>query len=245
MPNGFTHEHNVDLLTLSYTSQGYPGFDHRSFYQGLRLWHVLGHRGYSPDLDWSLFKEPPLHKAHTPERLEQLTTDYFERFALLLSSNPHAPVNVEARSAYLALLSFKAQLAVCVGYYLYTKRAAAPWVEHITTRRQHIPNLDQLTQEQQDKLFEYIRPYPVRFYAQGLPYYEDAQSLAASCIYDISQEQEVMCSSLQLSKSSRWAQLRDQGSVFDDAGAGVLLGAMREVSLSVAQDVAVIRWHRP
>lgn len=245
MPNGFIHSPNIDVLTLAFTEQGYPTFKHGQFYEGFRAYHLTGHRGYEPEVDWAVFKEPSFRDRESQVAIEGLLDAYAESFAALLSSNPNGVVNVDARNARLAWVSFRAKRAICVGYNLYQRKNGA-WLEHIATGHPNLPDLSEYPPEAQQMLRDMLgRPQSMAFCFNGLPYGNfQGPSAKEACIIDISEADEILCASESLSDTAAWEQMAGVPDVFSQEASGLLLSAMRERALKKAHDILVMRWRR-
>jgi hypothetical protein len=243
MPNGHSHDDNQDVISYAFTSQGYPTFHVARYYKGIRMFHLLGHRGYAPIVDVSLLREPDFYKG--PASMADRLDAYTEAFKALLTSNPNDALNLEIRRARMALLSFSTHQALCVGYALYQRKRGEPWREHLPVGWP-FAGLDTIEDELRQQLFEQFRPSPATFYYNGLPLYgAHGEPPAQLCTVDFKAADEVLCASTSLSGTSEWAQMDDVEHIFTAEASGLLLSAMRERALADEQDVQVFRWQRP
>lgn len=254
MPNGFTHEHNVDLLTLAYTSQNYPEFRQRSYYKALSLWHLLGYRGYVPELDWSLFKDISLSDAHDIEPLVEALRHYSQTFKEVVRTNPSGPPNVGTREVMMLILSMKRPMVASVGYHIYWRGADdAQWRYHLPERSPYYPELEPTfqalretnPQQLEQLLYSLTSPRMIVHGCDGLERYGAIEEVARDCILDLSGAQAILCASEALHKTSRWEAIEAKTDPFDDETTGLLMGAMREAALERAHNVALVRWVPP
>jgi hypothetical protein len=233
VPNGFHHRDDLDLLTLSYTEQGYPELRIRQMWDGVRVLYTLGHRGYAPSVDWSKYVEPALVRgaAVTRAAVEELASRYVASLQAALLANTEDPLHPTMRRASLAWLSVERGWAIVIGQVYLFGRVGDGFV--------HVPRASELA-------FAEIPPdirrtlVDAEITADGLV---PPSATAAGCVFPLAAYDEVLCASMPLHYEPEWAEIAPRR-VDDPYAVGLIIGSMRRHAHELGRDAFVVRWRR-
>jgi len=227
MPNGFHHRDELDVLTFAYTEQQYPEYRIRHTYEGIRLLHTGGHRGYAPTVEWERYVEPAHEgRAFSRASVEALATKYIASLKDALS-NPADPLSPELRRASLAWFAFSPGWAIVIGDYHLYAREDGP-LAHISRN----PTFDEIPADIQENLIA------TSITVDGL--FGDL----STCVYAIGAFRAIVCSTAPLHLDPEWPRFAELD-IDEERAAGAMVGCMRSYARSRQRDTLVMRWRRP
>jgi hypothetical protein len=233
VPNGFYHREELDLLTLSYTEQGYPELRIAHTVDGVRVLYTLGHRGYAPLVDWSRYVEPRLASGKVVSRaaVEALAAEYVASLQAALSANAEDALDPSLRRASLAWLAVERGWAIVIGqFYLYGRSGDS---------LAHIPRPSEQALASVPPEFR-RRLADSDITIAGLGQF----ATAAGCVFPLAEYDELLCASLPLHLEPEWAEIAPRR-VDDPLAVGAMIGGMRRFAIEAGRDVIAVRWRRP
>ncbi len=233
VPNGFHHRPELDLLTLSYTEQGYPELRIRHGWDSVRVMYTLGHRGYAPSVDWSTYVEPALAQGApiTRAAVETLAARYVDSLQAALSANREDSLDPSLRRASVAWLAFDRGWAIVIGQFYLFGRVRDSFV--------HVPRaseqaLAELPVETRRRLID------AEITVHGLV---PQLATVGGCVLSIAAYDELLCASVPLHLEPEWAEIAPRR-VDDPQAVGAMIGCMRRHAHDMERDVIAVRWRR-
>lgn len=227
MPNGFHHREELDVVTFAYTEQGYPEYRIAQTFEGIRVVHTLGHRGYQPIVEWNAWRDPEIPRQLSRERVEAIAGQYVTSLSTALA-NPNDSLDSTLRRASLAWLSFRHGWAILFGEYrLYGRIDDGPLV-HVEPAWNAPDEVLQVPAEYREMILH------SDIIVEGL----SPMATIGGCVFEIAAYRELIVTTAPLPDIAA-------PSIDDDLFVGAMTNAMRAQAHRRERDQIAIRWRRP